>query len=227
MSRNPRRASSEGASRGASVQEELLHLPGDPRGLLLPRAAEEAGVDPVNRRRVAVERGEQRRCVRETHRPRQAGEILLPLGEDVGLPLPVRLDSVLETAEEVVGGRKPIPLLFRHDPHPRQGGNRLHRAAPPELRLLSAVDQLVRLGEELDLADPPEAQLYVPVVSPGPRRREVDPVLHPLDLLDRGEVEVLAVDEGDDGPEELLPEGEVPRHRERLDERRALPGLPP
>ena len=85
----------------------------------------------------------------------------------------------------------------------------------------------MRLGEELDLPDPPEAQLHVPVGPKGPRGGEVDPVLHPLDLLDRGEVEVLAVDEGDDGPEELLPEGKVPRHGARLDERRALPRLPP
>ena len=91
--------------RGASVQEERLHLPGDPRGLLPPRAAEEPGVDPVNRRRVAVERGEQRRGVGETHRPRQPREVLLPLWQDVGLPLPVRLDAVLETTQEVVGDR--------------------------------------------------------------------------------------------------------------------------
>src|SRR3989304_4734133 len=46
--------------RSESTQEERLHLPGNPGGLLPPRAAEEPVIDPVDRRRMAIERGEQR-----------------------------------------------------------------------------------------------------------------------------------------------------------------------
>src|SRR5207248_3121932 len=52
----------------------------------------------------------------------------------------------------------------------------------------------------------------------------LDSALQGLDLIDLGETEVLAIDEGLDGAQELLAEFEIARDRAKLDESLALPG---
>src|SRR5690606_36964362 len=88
-----------------------------------------------------------------------------------------------------------------------------------------AVDQLVRLGEELDFADPaaaaldvePRAGLTRAAVGLADSRRE------PANFLDRHEVEAAAPDERANRAEEVLARGDVAGRGACADECGALP----
>ena len=88
-------------------------------------------------------------------------------------------------------------------------------------------DQLLGLGEELDLADTAASELYV--VTRDSDRTETPVRLYlafdGVDIEDGGVVEVFAPDERRDLLEKGPPGIEVTRHRACLDHRRALPVL--
>ncbi len=86
--------------------------------------------------------------------------------------------------------------------------------------------ELQHLHDELDLADAARPELHV-ACEPFGFLRDVDFRLHRLDLFDRLEVEVSAIDERLHLGEELVTEGDVTADRPRLQHRRALPGLAP
>src|SRR6478735_5780054 len=143
----------------------------------------------------------------------------------MGLPVVHHLQPVLDRAQAVVGFTEALRVLGGDD---TLGGERVERgarAAVPQRRQPPAVDQLVRLGEELDLANPATTALDVEP-RPGLARAAVglaDARGQPADLLDRGEIEVAAPDERTDRGEELAARGDVPCRRARSYERRALP----
>ncbi len=112
------------------------------------------------------------------------------------------------------------PLSFR-------ASEGIERTSGAKLRLAAASNELLRLGEELDLADASGAELDV---VPGKRdaaetAKSVDLPLHGMDVGNGREIEVSPPDEGRDLVEELLAGLDVASHRARLDERGPLPVL--
>src|SRR5262249_14422958 len=94
-------------------------------------------------------------------------------------------------------------------------------------RVAPAPDQLLGLGEELDLADAAAAELDV-VAADGDVVMTPDGVYLPLDrmnVLDGGKVQMLAPDERTHPMEKLLARRDVAGHRAGLDHRRTLPVL--
>ena len=91
----------------------------------------------------------------------------------------------------------------------------------------AAGDQLLRLHEELDLADAAAPELDV--VAGDRDRAEalegMDLPLHGVDVGDGREVEIFAPDEGRELAQERLAGGDVAGHGARLDEGGALPVL--
>src|SRR5690606_34518912 len=88
-----------------------------------------------------------------------------------------------------------------------------------------AVDELVGLGEELDLADSAAPALEVetrPGLA-GPAMGVADSRGQAADFLERGEVEAAPPDKRADGAQELLAGGDVPGRRTGPDKGRALP----
>ena len=137
------------------------------------------------------------------------------------------LQPVLDRAEEEIGRGQVLHRLGRR-PSPRRGARSACRACasrasgPPP-----AEDELLRLDEELDLADAAAAELDVvprhdDLLVPAHR---VDLALHRVDVGDRRVVEIFAPDERGELGEEAPAEVEVAGRRARLDQRRALPVL--
>ena len=94
-------------------------------------------------------------------------------------------------------------------------------------RVAAAPDQLLGLGEELDLADAAAAELDV-VAADGDVAVALDGVdlaLDRMDVLDGREIQMLAPDERPEPTQEQLAGGDVAGHGARLDHGRALPVL--
>ena len=110
------------------------------------------------------------------------------------------------------------------------GGQRIERVARcthPERRVAAAPDELLGLGEKLDLADAATPQLDVVAVNRDGVAAVVgvDLTLDRVDVANRREIEVLAPDERHQRLDEGLADGAVTGYRARLDHRRALPVL--
>src|SRR5581483_9852302 len=146
---------------------------------------------------------------------------------DVGLSLVDDLDLVLDVPEEPVRGGETIGEIARDVAGVRERGERGERRARSESLVLAAVDELLRLHEELDLADTAPAELHVGARGVGAAERRIDLPLHRLQVLDRPEVEVAPVDERHELPEQRLAERAVAADGPRLQPRRALPRLSP
>src|SRR5439155_19769065 len=87
-----------------------------------------------------------------------------------------------------------------------------------QFRDLAAVRQLQDLCEQLDLADPSSPKLDVSVPF-GMLNRAVHPGFVLIHLLDRGVVEIFAVDERFDGLDETRSKPSVARRGTRLEHR--------
>src|SRR5262249_61562691 len=117
------------------------------------------------------------------------------------------LQPVLGLAEEPVGAIEALARLRVDEAALRQRRQRRERLAPAQLRMAAAGDQLLGLGEELDLADATAAELDVVALD---RDRAmaaegVDLALHRVHLGDGGVVEMPAPDEGHDRAHPPLP----------------------
>src|SRR6185369_10890930 len=97
----------------------------------------------------------------------------------------------------------------------------------PQRRIAAAEDQLLRLGEELDLANAAAAELDVVAgdLDRAAAAMGIDLPLDRMDVVDRREVEMAPPDVGPQRRQERLADAEVAGHRLRLDHRRALPVL--
>ncbi len=141
-------------------------------------------------------------------------------------PLLDDLQLVLDVAQEAVGGGERRGERRLDVARGGERGEGAERAPHLQTRVLAAVHELLRLHEELDLADAAPAELHV-ARRLGSAQRGVHPSLHRLQVLERPEVEVAAVDEGHELGDEPLAERAVPAHRTGLQPRGALPRLPP
>ena len=134
---------------------------------------------------------------------------------------------MLDRAQERVGRGKRVAGGGVDPAGLRQRTEHRHRAAAAQFGPPPAEDQLLRLHEELDLADAAAAELDVVAAH---RQRlvaahHVDLALHRVDVGDGGEIEVLAPDEGRQLREEPRACRAVSGDRPRLDEGRPLPIL--
>ncbi len=160
--------------------------------------------------------------VRETHRRGQPRAARCVLRQRVRLGVVRHLQAVLDPPQECIGrrelrdGGRRQQLRARE---PRQG--RLQRGRP-QARLRPAADQLLRLHDELDLADAARAQLHV-VPQLAPLDFAGDHRLHLAQALVDAVVEVTPIHEG---PHDAVVERAVARgagDRARLHPGVALP----
>ena len=174
---------------------------------------------------VAVEGGERVTCLvaQRAGEPRARRVVLR---NAVGLALLLHLDAVLRASQEPVGLEQRVRVLARQHAGLRQRLQRALGGAAAQLRDASAVQQLVRLRDELDVADAARADLQVEVAA-GAARLLLDPLLHVLDASHARNVHRRGVEDGveraDDAPAEL----EVAGHGPRLHEGGLLPGRRP
>ncbi len=137
------------------------------------------------------------------------------------------LQAVLDRAKEAVGVGQLVARLRRDPTLVVERDEHVEGALPAQGGAPAAEDELLRLHEELDLADAAASELDV-VTGDGdlvvPAHR-VDLPLHGVNVGDRGEVEILAPDERREILEEALAEGEVAGDGPRLDQRGPLPVL--
>ena len=121
-----------------------------------------------------------------------------------------------------------MPVAGATRPAATKRVDRLAGGRRAQLRLASAPDQLLGLGEELDLADAAAAQLDI-VTGDGDLAMALDRLdlaLDGMDVLDGGEIEILAPDEGAQMAQELSPRLRIAGDGARLDHGGALPILP-
>ena len=190
-------------------------------------ALEQRRVVPLDRGQRLQHRGLERLPVREPGERGEALELGLARRERLRLLVGHHLQPVLERAQGAVALDQVARRVQRD---PAAVGQRRQRDAGPRVaqaRLAPAQDELLGLGEELDLADAAAAHLQVVAERPdgGEAAVGVDLALDRVDVADGGVVEVLAPDEGDEAAQERPAGLQVARDRPRLDERRPLPVL--
>ena len=163
--------------------------------------------------------GRQRRgkCGRiiEAREFRHTLQILVCRWQRLRLLVGDHLQAMLDRAQDAVGVRQ-VALHLGLDPaalgelHERR--ERLRHA---QVGLAASGDQLLRLGEELDLADAaaPELDVVARDRDLAEALEGVDLPLHGVNVGDGGEVEVLAPDEGGQLVEEGMTGGEIAGNR--------------
>ena len=143
----------------------------------------------------------------------------------VGLPVLQHLDAVLGHAQACIGGGELACRLLRNDVGPGQREQRCACIAAPQARIAAAVDQLVGLREELDLADAAapaleiEARSQLRLAAIG----LADSQAQLRNIVDRAEIDAAPPHEGADRGEEPLPTLNIARGRARADEGGTLP----
>jgi hypothetical protein len=163
-----------------------------------------------------------RQAVQPRHRL-QGGRIV---GQAVRLPVLDHLQPVFDRAQQPVGSRQLLRLPGGDPPGRGQRRQRALRARRAQRGLATAMDELVHVREELDLADAAAAALQVVA------RAEclavgimvADPPGDRLELADRAEIERAPPHERVDRLQEIAPDRRVPSDMAGTDERGTLPG---
>ena len=175
----------------------------------------------------AFERCREFPFVLETH---EAGNRAKPLdagGQLVGLLVVDHLQPVLEAAQELVSFAHLLGGLFADAAGGGQRPQGFAGSACAQAAVPPAPDQLLGLGEELDLADAAPAELHV-VTGDGDfaaAAMSVDLPLDRMDIGDRCEIKVFAPDKRRHSLKKSGPSLSVAGDRPRLDHRRAFPVL--
>ena len=138
-----------------------------------------------------------------------------------GLTLMHDLKTVLDHPQKPVGAVQVVVHGGFDDPCILERGQRREGGGRPQRRVLGTVGQLEHLREQLDLPDAAVAHLDVPVAVAG----LFGAPLVTGDFIERGVVEILAIDERPDEVKKRLPQRVVPRDRPRLDQRESLEGF--
>ena len=148
------------------------------------------------------------------------------LGQGMGLPVVHHLQAVLDRAQAIVAFAEDAGILALDDPCPCQRIQGGARAAQAQRRIAAAIDQLVRLGVELDLANAAAPALDVEA-WPYLARTLVglaDTHRQSAHLLDGGEIQAATPHEAADLLEKVVARRHVARRRARTDIGSALPG---
>ena len=159
----------------------------------------------------------------------EARELLHPfgrVGQRMGLLVGDHLEPVLDPAQEQIGIDQFVADLDRDPVVGREHVERLQRRPHPQFGMPPARDQLLGLGEELDLADAATPDLDVVALDRNLAlsAKRLHLALHVVDIGERREVEMLAPDERRDIAEQRLARRGIARAGPRLDHRGALPG---
>jgi hypothetical protein len=192
------------------------------------RFFEEVRIVLLDARQMAEELRRERGRIGITEERCQCCELRAFLGQGMGLLIGDHLQAVLDAAQEVVGREHVLGSLLSHTSGARQRLDGRPGRGRAQLGEASAPDELLRLGEELDLADSAAPELHVVAAERHgrPAAMRVDLPLDRVDVLDRGEVEVLAPHIRPERGEERGTRGKVARDGARLDHGGALPVLP-
>ena len=178
-----------------------------------------------------LEPGKQRIAERiRIGKARKPGDAIkfFPLGrDDVGLLVSHHLQPVLDAAQEQIGARELARGIRRNPASLGEALERFHGPPGPELGVAAAGNELLGLGEELDVADtsPPELDVVTFHRNGAVALEGMHPPLHGVDVGDRSEVEIFAPDEGREVTQELLARHDIAGRHPRLDQGRALPVL--
>ena len=203
--------------------ENEIAWAGEGRGLL-----EKLRIMPLDRSEMSAQIGDEGLCLRIAQKQRDALDPGAVRRKPMSLRVVDHLQPVLEAAQETIvvnqlrGGRGIDPAGCREPPECLAG------RADAQLLQSPAPDQLLRLGEELDLANAPAAGLdVVPFHRDPPAAAvRVDLALDRVDVLDGCEVEVFPPDEGLQLVQKSSSGGAVAGDRTGLDQRSAFPVLP-
>ena len=146
--------------------------------------------------------------------------------QDVGLLVVDHLQPVLDGAQQAIGVAQDALGLLADAAGADQRAQRAERPRRAQLRLPSAVDQLVDLDEELDLADAARPRL---TSNPGPEALPLgimvaDAAGERLHLADRAEIERAPPHERVQRLDEIAAEPGIPGDRAGADEGGPLPG---
>ena len=162
------------------------------------RVLEQPDIVPLHLAQMAEQRLGECVAILEAGKAREALEAVAVGRQRMGLVVGDHLQAVLDRAQKQIGGFE-VGAGVGADPAALgERGQRRQRLAAAQFGMPAAGDELLGLHEELDLADAAAAELDVVafdrdvlVAAIG-----VDLPLHRLDVGDRGEVEILAPDEG-------------------------------
>ena len=158
----------------------------------------------------------------------QRGDIVEVGGGDrqaVRLAVVDHLQAMLDGPMDTVGGGKSAGIVHRYPSRLRQRANRLERRRHAQRGLAAAVDQLMDLREELDLADAAAAALEVVAGAEqlALNMMVANPVRDRTDLADRTVIERAAPHERADLGEEAAAEPDIAGCGARADESGAFP----
>ena len=138
------------------------------------------------------------------------------------MAVPNRLRAVLDVAQI----RVCLGQLFGHRAvqhvELRQRVERPTRAHFAQLQAPAAPDELLHLGQELDLADAPGAELDV-LADAGPAPLPIDAILHGAHGEQRAEIQIAPIDEGLERDNEFLPRIEISPAGPHFDQGVTLP----
>ena len=159
---------------------------------------------------------------------RKLGQMFLVRGKPLGLLVRHHLQPVLDGAQKDIGPRQIAQRIARNPAIRNQCLQHFERATPPQPRASAAKHQLLRLHEELDLANtaPPQFDIMARYRNRIMAAHRMDLPLHRVNIGNRREVEIFAPDEGREIGEKTLAHRQITRDRPRFDERRPLPILP-
>ena len=148
-------------------------------------------------------------------------------GQGLGLAVVHHLQAMLDLAQEAIGGDHVVGRALGHAAGIDERVDGGAGGGLAQRRVAAAPDQLLGLGEELDLADAAAAELDV-VAADGDVAVALDGMdlaLDRMDVLDGCEVQMLAPDERPQAAQEQLAGGDVAADGARLNHGRALPVL--
>ncbi len=160
--------------------------------------------------------------------PGEPVKVLVMGGQPLGLFIADHLDAVLDAAQEAIGFRQIDRSGLRNPAILAKRIEHRQRALAPQIGASSAVDELLGLDEELDLADAPTPDLHV-MAKDGDgfmSFNRIDLPLHRMNIGNGSIIEVLAPNERRQILEKPLSGRNIAGDRAGLDHRRAFPVLP-
>ena len=159
---------------------------------------------------------------------REPLDVLVTRGQALRLLVGDHLQAMLDRAQMLVGERQVVHRFLRHPPVALQFDEHVERARAAQLHAPPAEDQLLRLHEELDLANAAASELHVVTRDRdiGEPAHGVDLALHRVNVGNGGVIEILAPDEGREIGQEFCAHRTIAGDGTRLDEGGALPVLP-